>query len=153
MQFRRNQDIFLSTYIELKCKNSLTTSMNWAIKNCTSTCVFQIELDRSVVTTTSELFIPARTLPLGIYELVFTITMMVTPKLISSVSAYIKISPSGMVANLVPFGTSMITRGYQQNLTLDAGTFSINLDGNLLNASVNNNSLTQSTVCLVCFCS
>ena len=46
------------------------------------------------------------------------------------------ITPSGITANLVPYGTSMITRGYEQNLTLDPGTYSVDRDGNAFNASV-----------------
>ena len=57
-------------------------------------------------------------------------------KLTSSVSAYVKITPSGITANLVTYGTSMITRGHEQDLILDPGTYSVDLDGNLFNASV-----------------
>ncbi|CAF1261744.1 unnamed protein product [Adineta steineri] len=135
MQFRRNQDFFISTYIQLKCNNSLATIMKWTVKNCTSACLFRTELDQSVVTTASELYIPASTLPIGIYELALTVTMIAAPELTSSVSAYVKITSSGIVANLVPLGTSMVTRGYQQNLTLDPGSYSVDSDGNVFNAS------------------
>ena len=54
----------------------------------------------------------------------------------SSMSAYVKITPSGITANLVPYGTSMITRGHQQDLYLDPGTYSADIDGNVFNASV-----------------
>ena len=56
--------------------------------------------------------------------------------LISSASAYVKITPSGITANLVPYGTSMITRGHEQDLVLDPGLYSIDRDGNAFNASV-----------------
>ena len=59
----------------------------------------------------------------------------------SSVSAYVKITPSGITANLVPYGTSMITRGHQQDLTLDPGTYSADIDGNVFNASVSERTL------------
>jgi hypothetical protein len=139
MQFRRNQDFFISSYIQLRCNISLATITTWTIKNCTTTCSFQIQLDQSVITTSSELYIPARTLPFGIYELILTVTMIAAPDLTSSASAYVQITPSGITANLVQFGTSMITRGYQQNLTLDPGSFSVDPDGNIFNASVSNN--------------
>ena len=54
----------------------------------------------------------------------------------STMSAHVKITPSGITANLVPYGTSMITRGHQQDLTLDPGTYSADIDGNVFNASV-----------------
>jgi hypothetical protein len=96
-------------------------------------------MDQSVLTTFSELYIPARTLAYGIYELELTVTMKASSNLISSLSAYVKITPSGITANLVQFGTSTITRGHQQNLTLDPGTFSVDPDGYEFNASVRNN--------------
>ena len=137
IQFRRNQDSFISSSVQLKCNNSLATNTKWTIKNCTSSnCSFQIQLDQSVITTFSELFIPARTLPIGIYELTLTVTMITSPNLTSSSSAYIQITSSGIIVNLLQFGASMITRGYQQNLTIDPGSFSVDLDGNVFNASV-----------------
>ncbi len=62
--------------------------------------------------------------------------MISSLNLISSSSAYVQIIPSGISANLLQYGTSMITRGYQQNLTLDPGTFSVDLDENIFNAAV-----------------
>ena len=46
------------------------------------------------------------------------------------------ITPSGITANLVQLGTSMITRGNEQDLKLDPGTFSVDLDGYTFNATV-----------------
>jgi hypothetical protein len=67
--------------------------------------------------------------------------MAAASHLTSSASAYVKITPSGITVNLVQFGTSMITRGHEQDLTLDPGTFSIDLDGNPFNASVRHRDL------------
>ena len=58
------------------------------------------------------------------------------PMWISTVSAYVKITPSGITANLIQYGTSTITLGYEQDLTLDPGTYSVDLDGTAFNASV-----------------
>jgi hypothetical protein len=137
IQSQRNQDFLMSSFVQLKCSNSLATNTKWIIKNCTSSnCSFQIQLDQSIITTYNELYIPARTLPIGIYELTLTVTMNASPDLTSSSSAYIQITSSGITVNLVQFGTSMITSGYQQNLTIDPGSFSIDLDGNVFNATV-----------------
>jgi hypothetical protein len=137
MQFRRNQDFYISSYIQLKCNNSLATTTKWTIKNCTSlNCSFPIQLDSSIATTFSELYVPAQTIPYGIYQLILSVTMTASPDLSSSSSAYVLITSSGITANLIQFGTSMITRGYQQNLTLDPGSFSVDNDGNVFNASV-----------------
>jgi len=73
--------------------------------------------------------------------------MNVSPNTVSSNSVYVKITPSGIIANLVQYGTSMITSGHNQNLLLDPGTFSVDLDGYIFNATVNSyhfNSLTSS---------
>ena len=76
-------------------------------------------------TTFSELYVPARKLPLGIYQLTLTVSMSVSSSLRSSASAYVQITPSNITANLIQLGTSMITSGYQQNLKLDPGTYSV----------------------------
>ena len=59
-----------------------------------------------------------------------------TPRWNSTASVYVKITPSGITANLIQYGTSTITLGYEQDLTLDPGTFSVDLDGTAFNASV-----------------
>lgn len=67
---------------------------------------------------------------------------MITPSMLNaSSSAYVQITPSSITANLVQYGTSMITRGYQQDLTLDPGTFSLNPDGYIFNATVSSSRL------------
>lgn len=79
---------------------------------------------------------PARILSYGIYQLKLTVTMTISSMLSASSSAYVRITRSGITANLVQYGTSMITRGYAQDLTLDPGTFSVDPDGNIFNATV-----------------
>ncbi len=136
LQFRRNQDFYLSSYLQLNCNSSLSTITKWTINNCTSNCSFQIQMGQIIITTLSELFIPAKTLDYGTYQLTLTVTMIAAPHLISSASAYLKITSSNITANLVQFGTSMITRGYQQDLLLDPGTFSVDPDTTTFNTSV-----------------
>ena len=93
-------------------------------------------VDASIVQSFSEIYIPARTLPYGIYELRLTVTMIAAPQWTSTVSAFTHITPSGITANLVQFGTSLITRGHDQDLLLDPGQYSVDLDGDVFNASV-----------------
>lgn len=62
--------------------------------------------------------------------------MTAMPNLTASASAYVEITRSNITANLFQFGTSSITRGHQQNLTLDPGTFSEDPDASTFNASV-----------------
>jgi len=54
-----------------------------------------------------------------------------------SSSVYVEITRSGITANLVQYGTSMITIGHEQDLKLDSGRYSIDPDENVFNASVN----------------
>jgi len=132
LQFRRNQDFYISSNIQLNCKISLSTITKWTIINCSS----QIQVDQTILTTFSELYIPARSLPYGTYELKLTVTMVSVPNLFSSMSAYVKVTPSNIIANLAQFGTSMITCGHQQDLILDPGTFSVDPDEDIFDASV-----------------
>lgn len=139
MQFRANQDFYISSYTQLNCTQSLMTAMKWTVKNCTETdCSFQIQFDSSIATSFSELYVPARTFPYGTYEFVLSVTMSVSPLLTSSKSTFVRISPSGITANLVQFGTSLITSGRQQHLVLDPGSYSIDPDGYVFNSSVSN---------------
>jgi hypothetical protein len=137
IQYRRNEDFLISSNIQVNCNNSLSTINQWTLYNCTSTgCSVQIQIDQTVQTTFSELYIPPQTLSYGIYQLKLTVTMTSSLNIISSSSAYVQIIPSGISANLLQYGTPMITCGYQQNLTLDPGRFSVDLDENIFNAAV-----------------
>ncbi|UJR11342.1 hypothetical protein I4U23_015523 [Adineta vaga] len=86
-------------------------------------------------TTFSELYIPARTLLYGLYEIKLTVNMINLTNLSSSATVYVRITASGITANLIQFGTSMITRGNRQDLQLDPGNYSIDPDQNTFNAS------------------
>ncbi len=136
IQFRRNQDFDIVSIIELNCNDSLSTITQWTIKNCASVCSYQIQLDSTIPITLSELYIPARTLSYGLYELTLIVTMVNFTSLTTSSSVYVQITPSGIIPNLFQYGTSMITSGHEQDLKLDPGTYSIDPDENVFNASV-----------------
>ena len=53
--------------------------------------------------------------------------------------SYVQITPSGIIPNLIQYGTSMIACGNQQDLHLDPGTYSVDPDENSFNASVSLN--------------
>ncbi|CAF1035223.1 unnamed protein product [Adineta ricciae] len=136
LQYRRSQDFSISSYLQLNCSLSLSTTIKWIITNCTSTCSSSpIQLPQTLITTSTELFIPGKTLTYGTYQFTLSVTMIASSHLSSSTSAYIKIIPSGITPNLIQFGTSMITRGYQQQLTLDPGLFSVDPDALTFNAT------------------
>ncbi|CAF4160578.1 unnamed protein product, partial [Adineta steineri] len=137
IEFRRSQNFYISSIIQFNCNSSLSMTTKWTIKNCSLNCSHKITLDQQIITTLSELYIPSRTLAYGTYQLELTVTMINLPSLIRSTSSsvYIRIIPSAITANLVQLGTSMITRGNQQHLTLDPGTFSINPNENLFDTN------------------
>jgi len=136
IQFRRGEDFSIVSVIEIHCGNSLSIITQWTIKNCSSVCLYQIEPDSKIITTLSELNIPARTLPYGLYELKLTVTMANMSNTTSLSYAYVKIIPSSMTANLIQYGTSMITSGHEQDLKLDPGTYSVDPNENVFNANV-----------------
>jgi hypothetical protein len=136
IEFRRSQDFYIVSITELNCNSSFATATQWTIKSCTPACSNQIQLSQTIITTFSELDIPARTLQYGIYELTLTVTMVEFPSLKTNSSVYIQITPSGTTANLVQLGTSMITSGHELDLKLDPGAYSVDPDASVFNASV-----------------
>lgn len=136
MQFRRSQDFYVGASFKVKCDTFFTIQIKWTIFNCTANCSIPATVDPSIDTTTSELMIPARALTYGLYQLVLTVTMNGKYYSVTKQSVYVKINPTGTTANLVPYGTSVITSGEERNLVLDPGTHSINPDENSFNASV-----------------
>ena len=49
IQFRRSQDFSIISIIELNCNESLSTTTQWTIKNCTSICLNQIQIDQKII--------------------------------------------------------------------------------------------------------
>jgi hypothetical protein len=76
IQFRRSQDFYIVSIIELNCNQSLSMTTEWIIKNCTSMCSDRLKPDEKIMTTLPELYIPARTLSYGTYELQLIVTMI-----------------------------------------------------------------------------
>ncbi|CAF3914703.1 unnamed protein product, partial [Adineta steineri] len=84
LQYRKSQDFSITSMIQLDCSGSLSTITKWKITSCTSICSDQVQTDPTITTTLSELYIPAKTLAYGIYQLTLNITMVDTPNLKSS---------------------------------------------------------------------
>ena len=134
---RRSEDFYIGSYLQLQCNASLSTMVQWTIHPCTSVCspVSQL-ISQSVVTATTELYVPAQSFDLGTYMLRLQVSMLAVPQLIATASAYVTVTPSGITANLMRFGTSMITLGRGKDLLLDPGTYSDDPDVLAFNASV-----------------
>lgn len=136
LEFRRNQDFFISSKIELNCSDSLSTITQWIINNCTLNCSSLPNIDSRVITNYGELFIPAQTLSYGLYELNLKVMMTVSTNLTASASAFVRITSSNITVNLVRLGTSRITHGYEQDLILQPGKYSVHHDYDRFEASV-----------------
>ena len=113
----------------------MSTIQKWSIRNSTNNNLSEIEFDKKIITSRSELYIPSNTLQYGIYQLELRVTTKDNSSLTSSSSVYVEISPSGVTANLVPLGTSVVTSGDQQNLILNPGNYSKDPDGLEFNSS------------------
>ena len=139
IQFKGNNDISVVSIIQFNCNDSLLMNTQWTIFSCISNCSSQIQINPIVITTFSELYIPSQTLDFGIYELKLTVTMLISSNLRSTASVFIEIIPSDIIVNLIQAETSMISIGYNQNLTLNPGIYSVDLDGYIFNESVSEN--------------
>jgi len=113
----------------------LSTIQKWSIKNSTNNNLSEIEFDKKIKRSRSELYIPSNTLQYGIYQLELRVTTQDNSSITSSSSVYVEISPSGVTVNLVPLGTSVVTSGDQQNLILNPGNYSKDPDGFEFNSS------------------
>lgn len=148
VQYQRSRDFSITSTVQLNCNGSLSTTTKWTIKNCTSiSCLTTITLDQRVITTLSELYIPPKILPYGTYELKLTVAMSDFPNVTSSSTVYVQIISTGVIANLLQMGTSMISRGSQQDLSLDPGRYSIDLDEDSFDPSVRRHQLVKRTFC------
>lgn len=137
VRLQRSESVFISSHLELNCTDTLKVTTKWKIVSCKSACSDEVSFDQLLVNTShSDLYIPGRTLPYGIYKLILTTSMADARSLDSSDHVYVEITQSNIVANLVWFGTSMITIDGNQNLTLDPGHFSIDPDEIKFNANV-----------------
>ena len=137
IQIRREEDFYISSNIEINCSSSFQLTYQWIINNCSSTnCSMSTRINSNQISTFNEYFLPARTLPLGLYQIQLLVTVQTSSSLTLSQSIYLLITPAGITANLVQLGTSMITSGVQQNLQFNPGLFSVDLDNDQFNATV-----------------
>ena len=136
----RSQAFSISSSLQFNCLISLATIRKWTIQSCTPLCTVDAQLQQSLTTMTlSEIYIPARTLQYGIYQINLTVTIWPLSQLISLATTYIKIVPSPIQVNLIQSDASMIVQKQQQTLILDPGTFSVDPDASYFNSSVSLN--------------
>jgi hypothetical protein len=138
---QRSEDIYIMSSITLRCNQTQFHTTRWTLSYCSfsSSCtpLSNQDMPPSVQTSFAEVFIPARTLAYGIYELRLRVTVNTSTNVSASQATYVQIAPSNIVVQLLPFGTSMVTIGVQQDLQLNPGAYSLDQDTTLpFNASV-----------------
>ena len=121
LQFRQNQDIFISSKLEFHQEPLLF--YQWTIFSCSPICSNEISLPN---TTNKDLMIQSHKLSVGRYELRLTVNATInnSSKFASVSSIFIEILTSHINTNLVPLGRLNIKHHSKQNLLLDPGNFS-----------------------------
>jgi len=128
LKFRPNQNIYISSNIEMNCSQSLSIKTKWKIYDCSLISSNQAELNQSMKPTLNDLLISTRILRYGLYKFELIVTMIDYPSLISSSFVYIEITRSIVTINLISFDKLMIIHDYQNNLILNPGEFSFDLN-------------------------
>ena len=131
---RRSQPFSISSNVLINCSASLATLKRWTVFKCNPQCTIPVLIQGS--TTLGELFVAARSLDYGVYQIKLTVTMTLSSQLTASAVTYVSIIPSPVTVNLLQLGSSVITRGQQQTLTIDPGSYSTDPDSTFFNASV-----------------
>jgi hypothetical protein len=93
---------------------------------------------------TTELFLPANTLNIGVYEIMFRVFITVTPpshppthvNVSTAMSTFIRLSPSTIVVQPLPSTPSLVTHTHTEPFTFNPGLFSIDPDATMFDASV-----------------
>lgn len=117
-KFRKNKNLHISSEVELVCDSSASISTKWTILHYPN---------ESLLTSQTNLFIPAHTLSYGLYKIELTAMILNFPSIFSSSSVYVEITPSTIDINLLALDTSMIRHDYREDLHLDPGQFSFDM--------------------------
>ena len=135
----------MSTVIH-RCIDFLSINVEWTVYNCTNTTCspYPIILTTKINTRSTEFFAPPKTLPLGFFRLQYTVQLTHHPHLISTIDTYLHIRRTGITVNLLPFGTSTMTRGTQQDIVFNPGQYSLDPDEDTFDSSVCSHFLTFS---------
>ena len=136
LQFVRSDDVYISSSIAWDCTAPTTVLTLWKVEQCVSNCLTTIEWNVTFNTISSEFFVPAFTLPVGLYQLTLTIRTASSMLPSASASAFVQITAVDVVASLMYFSTSLISTAHDVDLILDPGRFSIDPEQSTFNASV-----------------
>ncbi|CAF1515628.1 unnamed protein product [Didymodactylos carnosus] len=116
-QIPQNQSFSIVAFTSINCLLSLMNTKQWTIAQCNTTneqCSRTVLLDNILnqlpTSTTSVLYVPARTLAYGTYQLNYSVYMNARSTVSSYKITYISIIQSEIIVNLLPNDTSWITR-------------------------------------------
>jgi REJ domain len=128
--YQFNEEISITSDIQVSCAQSFSTKYQWIIYNCTSICRIFHDLNDRTVKTFDEIYIPSNTLNVGVYQLTLKV-LIATKSLLfnSSTSILIKIArPVNVSVNLIEYRMSEITLGRTEDLLLEPGKYSLYTD-------------------------
>lgn len=135
-KFRKLQGFDIRVFIKMECTIQRENFIEWNIYLHNSNNSVPIQSYRTILKQSSHLYMAPGRLDYGIYEVQLNINIGAAPSRNTRKSIFIEITRSNLTANLVPYGTSVITSGHQKNLTLNPGKYSIDPDSSVFNASV-----------------
>lgn len=140
IQYEFNQEILISARDTIDCAESYSLARVWTISRCnisTGQCD-SIDLNGNLALGGVELYLPEKTLLIGSYKIEITVRLVTQSSTYSSsAAAYVQIIPSSLVyVDVIETRTKMITLGYDQDLLLEPGRFSLDGDGNPISIHV-----------------
>lgn len=143
---KRSEAFSVAAKTGLNCSQSLNNTKQWSISQCDTTtgkCLQTQSLKQLISqlssAKTSEIYIIAQQLPIGVYLFNFTVTMSSNSGFAASGYTYIQIVASDIQVNLLANGTSMITNGVTQSILFQPGVYSVDPDSNYFNPQVKKN--------------
>ena len=146
-QVQRSKAFSVAARSRLNCSTSLNNTKQWTISLCdtsTEQCVSTTALNQLIArlpsATASEMFLTARSLPIGTYRFNYTVTMSSMNGFCTSAYTYVTIIASDIQVNLLANGTSAITSGVAQSLLFQPGTYSVDPDSSFFDPRVSHQS-------------
>jgi hypothetical protein len=137
-----DQDLYVITHFHFDCNQSFHLQPQWTIYQCTAngSCLSLAipHADHRIITTSIDLFVPAGTLPIGVFQLQLQLHLSIRGVLNQTwqETVHAHIIDAGIIPYLLPFGVSSITHGRHQSLTLNPGSHSIHRTGDPFDATV-----------------
>ena len=133
-KFRSNEDLSLTSRIEINCAQSILLKTKWTIINY----VNGTELNLSVETADEDLIIPAETLFNGLYKIELVVRIIDSPSIVQSSSAvYVEMSRSTIDVKMTASSNLIVRHNYREDLLLDPGHFSFDRNRMIYNEEAN----------------